>query len=122
MAMRAISAHSDSVGMPVASPAAGATGVGALLPVLLPGLLSSTSEETVAVLVTVPLVAVTSACSAIVALAPLASVPRLQLNGSVPVQEPCDGVALMNCSPAGRSSLTITFVAGSGPLFVTVIV
>jgi hypothetical protein len=65
---------------------------------------------------------VTVACSEIVALAPLASVPRLQETGSEALQLPCDGVALTNCRPAGRSSVTTTLVADEGPALDTVIV
>src|SRR5215831_16933274 len=35
---------------------------------------------------------------------------------------PCDGVAVVNVSPAGSRSLSVTFVAPDGPAFVTVTV
>lgn len=54
-----------------------------------------------AVFVIVPLVAVTSAWSVIVAEAPLASVPNVHVNGSEPLQEPWDGVASTYCRPVG---------------------
>src|SRR5207237_4371697 len=67
-------------------------------------------------------VAVTSAWSVVVAFAPLRSLPSVHVTVVVPLHEPCDGVALTNCSPAGSGSITTTFVAVDGPAFATVIV
>ena len=50
---------------------------------------------------------------------PLAKLPRLQLTAVVPLQVPCVGVAETKFTPAGRVSATVAFVAGDGPLLVT---
>jgi hypothetical protein len=55
-----------------------------------------------------------------VALPPTARLPRLQITGLVPLHVPCDGVAEPNVTPAGSVSVRTTFVAGAGPLFLTV--
>ena len=55
------------------------------------------------------------------ALAPLANVPTEQLTGPVPLQEPCVVEEETNVTPAGSVSVTLTFVACAGPLFLTVI-
>lgn len=117
IAASAINTHSDIVGM---SALAAPTARAGALELLLLELGSLPDALTLAVLAIVPLVAVTVALRATVALAPLASVPRLQVTLVVPVQLPCDGVALTNCRPAGRTSVTTTFVAGDGPPLVTV--
>src|SRR4051794_26997936 len=80
---------------------------------------SGSVAETVAVLVMVP-VAVALAVMETVALAPLLSVPRAQVTVVVPLHEPCVVVAETYVVPAGNVSLTTTFVAAIGPLFVTV--
>ena len=54
------------------------------------------------------------------ALAPPASVPRLQVTAVVPEQLPCVGVAETNAVPAGSVSFTVTFCAVLGPLLVAV--
>ena len=45
--------------------------------------------------------------------------PRLQVTVVVPMHIPCVGVTGPRVTPAGNVSVTITFVAGDGPLFVT---
>src|SRR4051794_3637372 len=75
---------------------------------------------TLAVLIFVPaLVAV--AMMVMVALLPLEMPPSAQMTFGVPEQLPCDGVAETSEVPAGSGSATVTFVAATGPLFVTVI-
>ena len=54
------------------------------------------------------------------ALEPTASPPRLQFTGPLPLQLPCVAVADTNVIPAGSVSVTTTFVAAPGPLFVAV--
>src|ERR1041384_5505595 len=49
-----------------------------------------------------------------------ASEPRLHVTVVVPLHMPCVGVAEVKLMPMGRLSVTTTFVAGDGPLFVTV--
>jgi hypothetical protein len=58
----------------------------------------------------------------IVALAAFDIVPKLHVTVVVPEQLPCDAIADTNVTPAGNTSVAVTFVALSGPLFVTVIV
>src|SRR5229473_5788785 len=73
---------------------------------------------TVAVLVTVPAVAGAVALMVIVALAPEARLPTEQV--TVPeakVQVPWLEVAEPKVTPLGRVSVTVTPVAGDGPLF-----
>jgi hypothetical protein len=113
-AAMAISIHSDTVGIELAPRA----GIGGVLEDTGPAL----SAVTVAVFEIVPLVAVTCVSSVIVAVAPFAIVPMLQLIGLVALQVPWDGVAETNVRPAGRVSVTTTFVAWAGPAFPTVIV
>ena len=55
-----------------------------------------------------------------VAVALTAKLPRVQLTLLVPLQEPCDGTAEPNTTPAGSVSVTRTLVAVAGPLLVTV--
>ena len=55
------------------------------------------------------------------AVAPRAIPPRLQVTALLPVQEPTVGFAEPKLIPAGKVSVMTTFVAGEGPLFVTVI-
>ena len=56
-----------------------------------------------------------------VAALPLARVPRLQVTVVVPLQVPCVGVAETKVTPAGNGSVTVTFVAGEGPVLVAII-
>src|ERR1700730_17178691 len=77
----------------------------------------------VAVLVMSPAVAGAVALIVIVALAPLARLPTLQV--TVPeafVQVPWEEVADVKPTPVGRGSVTVTPVAASGPLFLAVTV
>jgi hypothetical protein len=55
----------------------------------------------------------------IVALAPLAIVPKLQVTVPVPLHDPCDGVAETNVSPDGSTSVTTAAVALLGPALLT---
>ena len=90
--------------------------------VLLFGFGSGVVLVTVAVLVsTVPIgtLAFTVATMVIVAEAPTASVPIVQVGV---VHEPTDGVALTKVRPAGRISLAETVCALLTPLLVTTIV
>lgn len=90
---------------------------------LLAGVGSVSGDVTVAVLaIVVPLAAVLLTISAIVALAPFASVPRLHVTVVVPEHEPWLGVADWKVTFAGRTSVTTTLDALCGPAFVTVIV
>ena len=50
------------------------------------------------------------------------TVPRLQVTLLVPVQAPWLGVAEPKVTPPGSVSVTATFAAAVGPLFVTVMV
>src|SRR5437762_2924261 len=54
------------------------------------------------------------------AIALRASEPRLQVTVVGPLHIPCVGVAEVKLIPTGKLSVTTTFVAGEGPLFVTV--
>ena len=45
--------------------------------------------------------------------------PRLHVTVVVPTQVPWVGIAETKFMPGGRASVTVTFVAGDGPLFVT---
>ena len=49
-----------------------------------------------------------------------ASEPRVHVIVVVPLHIPCVGVAEVKLIPIGKLSVTMTFVAGDGPLFVTV--
>ena len=76
---------------------------------------------TVATFVCVP-TRVARAVTAIVTVCPGAMVPRLQvMSDGVRLQVPCDGFAVRYVIPEGAGSASWTFVAVSGPLFVTVI-
>src|ERR1700730_235421 len=89
--------------------------------VLLAVLGSASLAPTVAELVMGPAVAGAVALMVIMALAPLASEPMLQV--TVPealVQVPGEELAETKLTPAGRVSVTVAPVAGSGPLFVAV--
>ena len=46
--------------------------------------------------------------------------PKLQVTVVVPLHEPWLGIAEPNTGPDGNWSVTVTFVAGDGPLFVIV--
>ena len=56
-----------------------------------------------------------------VALAPLARVPMLQVTGPVPLQVPCVVEEVTDVTLAGKVSVTLTLVAEAGPLLVTMI-
>src|ERR1051326_330076 len=56
----------------------------------------------------------------ITAIALRASEPRLHVTVAVPLHVPCVGVAEVKLIPTGKLSVTTTFVAGEGPLLVTV--
>jgi len=77
-------------------------------------------SATVAVFVIAP-VAVAVTARETEALAPFASVPRLQVTVVVPVQVPWLGVAETNVRPAGSTSVNVTPVEFDGPLLVTAI-
>ena len=87
--------------------------------VLLAGLSVSLSVA-VAVLVIVPAGGVTTIVT--VTVAPPFSVPRPQVIVVVPDQLPAVEFAETSVAPAGRVSVRVTPVAGSSPVFVTVIV
>src|ERR1700730_16250627 len=74
---------------------------------------------TEAVLLTDPLAAVTLTTRARVTVAPLVRVPSAQSIVPVPftagVVQPVFGVRLSNVVPAGRVSVSLTLIAGSGP-------
>src|SRR3954462_15978856 len=53
---------------------------------------------------------------------PLVSVPMAQVTVPVPLHDPCEGMAETNVVPAGRVSVTVTPLAASGPLFMTLVV
>ena len=53
------------------------------------------------------------------ACAPIDIEPRLQVTVVVPVHRPWLGVDEIKLTPGGKVSVTMTFVAGEGPLFVT---
>ena len=75
---------------------------------------------TLAVLLIVPAVfGVTSML--MVTLAPLARVPRLHVTVVAPLQLPVLGMADIKVTLPGNVSVTVTFLAEPGPLFVTVI-
>jgi hypothetical protein len=79
---------------------------------------SGVVDVTFAVFVTVPGVsAVTTIWTTW--LAPLLIVPKLQVIGELSVQSP-PGATETNLTLAGRASVTVTFAAFSGPLFVAV--
>jgi hypothetical protein len=86
---------------------------------LLPGTGSLVVLDTLAVLLNVPAaVGVTTIVT--VALAPLATLPRLQVTVLVPLQPPWLGVADTNVVAAGNVSVTVTAEAEVGPPLVTV--
>src|SRR5256885_2277675 len=55
------------------------------------------------------------------ACAPIDNEPRLQVTVAVPVHNPWLGVDEIKLTPGGKVSVTMTFVAGEGPLLVTAI-
>ena len=74
---------------------------------------SGTVDVTLTVFVSVPAcVAVTTVV--IVALEPFCIVPRLHVTVVVPEQLPCDVAADTNVTPAGNTSVAVTFVAFNG--------
>src|ERR1044071_8636779 len=87
---------------------------------LLPASESASAPVTLAVLVICPAtVGVTLMVTT--ALAPFASVPRLQLTGPVPLQVPCVVEEETLVTLAGGVSVRLRWVAVAGPLFVMVI-
>ena len=56
-----------------------------------------------------------------IALAPFVSVPTPQVTVVVPLQEPCVVEVDPKVTLPGKVSVTLTFVAVAGPLFVTTI-
>ena len=83
---------------------------------------SGFADVTVAVFETGPGVDGSVTTSEIVALAPLAIVPRLHVTVDVPLHDPWLGVAETNVVPVGIVSVTVTPVAGDGPALSTLIV
>lgn len=53
--------------------------------------------------------------------APKARFPKLQVTVVEPEQRPCVGLTETKLTPRGKISVTVAFVAGDGPLFVTTI-
>lgn len=102
-----MSAHSLSIG---ASDNAAIAGAEALL---FPAFVSSGAETLAPLWIGAPL-GMARTESAIVADAPSASVPRMQVMFLVPLQKPRDGVAPINSTPASSVSVTTTSVAGAG--------
>src|SRR5438034_494719 len=89
--------------------------------VLLAGLGSVSLPEMVAVLVIMPAVAGAVALIVIVAVAPLARLPMVQVTVfEALAQVPTEEEAETKVTPAGRVSLTVTPVASLGPLLVAV--
>ena len=87
--------------------------------VLFSGLGSETEELTMAVFVIVPtVVGVTTMLTA--AFTPVAIVPRLQVIVAAPVQLPWLDVTETKVTPAGNLSVSVTPVAGEGPLLLAV--
>ena len=84
------------------------------------GKASASLSVAVAVFVIVPRGGVTTMVT--VAVVPGFSVPRLQVMKSFPTQVPAVEFAETNVAPAGSVSVSVTPVAVSSPLFVTVIV
>jgi hypothetical protein len=80
---------------------------------------SGVVETTVAVLATGPGELGPATTSVIVAVPPLAIVPREQVTALVKVQDPWVDVAKTNVVPAGRMSVTVTPAAEPGPPFKT---
>jgi hypothetical protein len=111
---RSISIHSDIVGTALAGTEL--TVADAVAPFA-----SSASDVADAVFVNDPGVAGSCTMTVIVALAPFASVPTEHVIGPVPLHEPDVEAADPNVAPAGGVSVTTTFVAVAGPLFVTVV-
>src|SRR5436190_13896252 len=90
-----------------------------------PGLGSGVADTDEAVLVIrVPAATPEPTCTTRVMVAgtPAATTPSEHVTVAVPAQDPIDGVAETNVVPAGSGSLTLTFWASDGPLFMTVIV
>ena len=52
---------------------------------------------------------------------PIDRLPKLQVTVVVPEHDPCVGLAETKVTLAGSVSVKVVFVAGDGPLFVTVI-
>src|SRR4051812_49232979 len=72
----------------------------------------SMAPVTVAVFTTTPALAVLTTRVTVPA-APLPIVPRLQDTGAVPLHVPWVGVAETKVRPAGRASVSVTFVAAA---------
>jgi hypothetical protein len=92
--------------------------------VLLPGVLSF-GDETVALLVMLPVVSGASTVIVMLGAAPSGRLPAVLLHVTVPdrwTQFQSVPNALWNVVPAGRVSTTLTADAGSGPVLLTPIV
>jgi hypothetical protein len=89
---------------------------------LFAGFVSTLVVETVAVFETRPGVAGSVTTSAMVAEAPLATVPREHVTVGFPLQLPWLGVAETSDDPAGMVSMTVTPLAEPEPLLVAVMV
>lgn len=83
---------------------------------------SAVVDVTFTVFVTVPAVVALAIIVTTWGLAPLLIVPRLHVTVVVPEQLPWEVAEDTNVTPAGNTSVAVTFAALSGPLFVTVIV
>jgi hypothetical protein len=83
---------------------------------LLPEAGSAVEDDTLALFVSVP-AELGRTLSATVAVAPLPSVPRLQVTVALPVQLPWLALDDTKVAPAGRESETTTWDAELGPEF-----
>ena len=88
---------------------------------LLAGFGSGVAAVTFALLLTGPNSSPVVTPRLIVADAPVASVPSVQITVVVPLHDPCEGVTKTKVTLAGNTSVTLTPVDGPGPLLATVI-
>jgi len=89
---------------------------------LFAGFVSGLDDVTDAVLDSGPAAEGRVSTSEMVAVAPLAIVPRVHVTVDVPLHEPCVGVAETNVVPEGMMSVTLTPPAGDGPALLMPIV